>query len=120
MALRTNPEEVKTLLQDDEAVIPLYMIEIASNMVDRLLVGSGLDDKTLRFIEGFLTCHVYAHGTPDVVRETYAGATFEYPRSASVFDKGYAATKWGQQAMALDTTGTLKRANKTPIAMHVI
>lgn len=117
--MRTNPQEVQGILQDSEADVFLF-IQIASDVVDEVLLGSGLSDTMLARIEAFLACHFYAHGTPDVVRETYAGATYEYPRSASVFDKGYAATKWGQMALALDTTGTLRRANKTPVAMHVI
>ena len=118
MAVRASIETVRSLLGDDDANVWPFMT-LASEMVDELLASSGLSTTMLRQIEAYLACHIYAQGTPDVVRESYAGATFEYPRSANS-GEGLCATKWGQMALQLDTTGTLRNLERTRVEIHLI
>lgn len=119
MALRTNSLDVRALLQKPEADVYAF-ITFANDVVNDMLQNAGLSSTILGRIESLLACHFYTQATPDVVRETYAGATFEYPRNVSTNDKGFASTKWGQMAIVLDTSGTLRGINKTPAIMHII
>lgn len=118
MPLRASLENIRALLTDADADVwvPLTM---ANEMVDELLASSDLSTTILKHIETYLACHLYAQGTPDIVRETYAGATFEYPKMTNNAE-GLCSTKWGQMAIALDSTGTLKTLGLKRAEIHLI
>lgn len=118
MPIRSNPEEVKHLIGDDDADI-IVQIVLASQMVDSMLSGSSLGDPILKQIEMYLAAHIYSYGTPEVVRESYGDASFQYATSSGK-GEGLCSTKWGQMASALDTTGTLLRSSKQKVLLHVI
>ena len=117
MPIRVSSDNVRSLLQDDSAdVFPFIMV--ANDIVDALLIGSGLSTTILARIEAFLACHFYLLSSPELVREEYDRARFEYVRAK--VDEGFRATKWGQMALALDTTGTLRGANKSQAVLYVL
>lgn len=83
--------------------------ETAGLIVNEDLAASGLSDSRLSKIWLFLTCHyvlmtterggVTSSRTGDQSQETYGGA--------SAFKQGLTSTRFGNQAIALDTSGTL-------------
>ena len=81
-------------------------IEVASNLVDRVLdVSSGdYSDATLELIERWLAAHFYAIRDMRVANEKAGsvGQAFQYK-----VDLNLANTMYGQQAMMLDTDGKL-------------
>jgi hypothetical protein len=116
MPLRTCIEDVRALLQDEEADVFTF-IEVANDIVDTWLMGSGLSLRILTRIESFLACHFYLLSNPEVVREEYDRARYQYVQPK--VEEGFRATKWGQMALALDTTGTMDGYNKIPVALYV-
>lgn len=117
MPLRTSSDNVRDLLQDDNADVFTFIL-VANDIVDTYLIGSGISDKMLGRIESFLACHFYLLSNPEVTREEYDKARFQYVQGK--VDEGFRATKWGQMAIALDSTGTLLGANKTRVALHIL
>ncbi len=106
MALRVSVVEVKQLIEVEAGVDVLPFIETANNVVDDELVGSVLSVNRLVQIELYLSAHFTSimvergqmrrTGTGDAT-EVYAGK----------FTQGFGLTRYGQMAMALDTTGIL-------------
>jgi hypothetical protein len=120
MPIRSDPSEVRALLGiDGEDRDVITHIEMASQMVDALLGSSSLGSIMLKQIEMYLACHIYAQGTPEVVRESYGDASFQYG-VPSGSGEGLCATKWGQMAKALDLTGKLSNLDKSQVSLHVI
>lgn len=105
---RTSPDEVKEIIETDmvDADIQSY-IDSAGALIDSILVGV-LGDVLLKQIEKWLTAHLAASTREQMVKKAGAG-----PASATFYGdaegKGLESTPYGQQAIALDYTGTLKR-----------
>lgn len=116
MPIRTSLSDVRTLLGNCEADILPAMV-LASEMVDDLLLAKGLSDTKLKHIEMYLAAHLYNQGTPEVVRESYGGATFEYNRGQG---GGMSGSQWGKMATMLDTSGTLERLGKQRVFINVV
>lgn len=117
MPLRTSIDDVRSLLQNEDADV-FVMMQVANDIVDTWLMGSGLTSKILARIEAFLACHFYLLSNPELVREEYDKARYQYVQAK--VDEGFRATKWGQMALALDTTGALKGQNKMPVGLYVL
>lgn len=111
-----NEADVKILVEippDLDAAAQTALIESASEtagiFVTEDLAAAGLSDARLNKIWLFLTCHfvlmtterggLTSSRTGDQSQETYGGAT--------VFKQGLSMTRFGNQAIALDTSGTL-------------
>jgi hypothetical protein len=118
MPIRANIGDVRDVLADQEANVLTQLI-MASQMVDVLLGSSSLGTVTLKQIEIYLACHIYTQSSPDVVRESYDGASFQYAGPSS-YGEGLCSTKWGQMAQLLDTTGKLRNLDKKHVSLHVI
>lgn len=81
-------------------------ITIAVTMVTEMLAGSGLSDATKDNIKLFLACHFATIAqTQGALTESRIDTVLE--RYDSIYDKGLQATRFGQQAMLLDTSGIL-------------
>jgi hypothetical protein len=117
MALRTSMSEVRELLQDEDAKVFIF-IQVANDIVDTSLLGSGLSDRILTRIESFLACHLYLLSNPELAAEAYDTARYQYVQAK--VDEGFRATKWGQMAIALDSTGVLLGANQKRVALHIL
>lgn len=98
-----NVQEVANLTSTSGVQIA---IDVALNFVASTLTGSGLSQATLDYIALYLACHfavLTAQKGP--MMEDRIGEVTE--RYHNIYGKGLLATRFGQQAIALDTTGTL-------------
>ncbi len=106
---RVTVDEVKGLIATSFDVNPF--IATAGLIVDESLVGLGLTDARLKLIELWLSAHFVA-----VAEER--GALTRSKKGASdeeyeiVVGTGLNMTRFGQQAIALDTTGALAESTK--------
>jgi len=108
MAPRIVNTEVANLIGEDPCVNFSSAINIAHTLVDEELSGSGLSEKRLKLIELLLAAHFAVLGIErgGIVRETFgsASATYANPNNSLT---GFNSTRFGQQAVGLDTTGIL-------------
>lgn len=107
---RTSVNEVKNIISTNlsDEVINSY-IDSASTLVDYSL-GGKLDDSLLTQIEKWLAAHFIATTRQRQLKSGKAG-----PASAEYFGKdgaGLKSSTYGQQAIALDLTGTLDRLSE--------
>lgn len=108
--MRTTVDAVKIIIETEltDPVIEGY-IGSASAFVDSALLGAGLTETTLTEIERWLTAHMIASTKERIAkREEAGGAKIEY---AGEFGTGFSSTSFGQMAVILDTSGTLKKLN---------
>ena len=108
MPNRVTSDEVKTLLDGVGVNSDMTLfIEQANLLVDEELVGTGLSDNRLRIIELNLAAHFA------VVAIERGGFTYQRAQSSGegyVNDRSQvklSSTRFGQQAVAFDTTGIL-------------
>lgn len=105
MANRVTIDEVKSVIDTDliDARITVC-IGTANNLVTSQCVGEGLSTDTLKEIERWLSAHFVAVVEPRIEREEADVVSASYVHSVDLY---LAATVWGQQAMLLDTSGSL-------------
>lgn len=112
MAARVEATQVKELIvtSKDDAVIDTNFIETAHHLVDTHLSGKGLSEGTLTQIELYLAAHFLAIAEEQgaIMRDAYGDASTLW---ADVYGKGLHMTRFGQQAMLFDTSGTLAKLN---------
>lgn len=120
MPTRVNPTEVKrviaTTLNDSDLS---EHILVANRLVTDLLVGKGMSADRLRDIELYLSAHFIA------LKDQDAGQTVS--KSAGDTEAGYGGglsealshTRYGQQALILDTSGTLTSIGKVRAQFRV-
>lgn len=113
---RTNQKFVRDLINDESANV-WAQISIASSIVDDHLADKGLSNGALAAIEAYLAAHFYHLHSPNVVSEKYdhGAVTYEIGKnttSDNEFHNGYSSTRWGQQALDLDSSGTLRNLHK--------
>lgn len=108
MATRVAEDQVTSLLQNSSADVT-QALEIANDMVTAMLVGKSLTDTILARIELFLAAHLYTLTTTDgpLAAQTIGEATERYH---DIYGPGLKATKYGQQAITMDTSLTLAKA----------
>lgn len=105
MAIRTTDEAVGGIIEVDEDIPLTPFIETANNLVDRVCLESDYSDATLELIERWLSAHFYATRDPRTNREEVKGIVEAFEGSTKI---GLSNTRYGQQAMLLDTAGNLK------------
>ncbi|UTC30094.1 hypothetical protein MAINES_00550 [Brevundimonas phage vB_BpoS-MaInes] len=108
---RTTVEKVKAIIEVPVALTDAMItasIADAALLVTEALSGKGISEGRLELIERYMTAHLVTLLTErggllssevDDVRDTYAG-----PKNGV----GLAMTRYGQQAIAFDPSGTLK------------
>lgn len=112
MAIRVTALEVKDIINTNiaEQVILNSFIATASLFVDENLVGltPALTTATLKRIELYLAGHFTAitEEGGGVTKTEYGDSNETY---SDVYSAGFQATRFGQMATVLDTSGTLKR-----------
>jgi hypothetical protein len=120
MAIRTTAELVGGVIEVDEEISLDPFILAASSLVDQIQdyittesvpesTNGMTHDERLEMIETWLAAHFYAIRDPQAIREQAGPVGAQYP---SRVDLGLKLTHWGQQAIAMDTTGTLLRISK--------
>lgn len=114
----TDLASVKKIVETPASLLDATIEEFiahATLVVEEQLEGKGLSAARLAVIAQYLTAHYITILTErggltsqevDDVKDTYGS-----PRSGS----GLAMTRFGQQAIAFDTTGTLKAMAKDPV-----
>lgn len=107
---RTSVTEVKKIIPTDmsDTDIQAYM-DTATALVDAYLSGS-LPDALLVEIEKWITAHLMSTTRLRQLKSGKAG-----PASATYFGedgKGLGSSTYGQQAILLDSTGTLARQSE--------
>lgn len=96
-------EIVKTSLE--EMAVNAF-INSAHITVQNNLLNKGLSDDTLTYIELYLAAHFLSLYDPRIASEDIADE-YSVKYETGKTDMGFAATVHGQQALTLDSTGTL-------------
>ncbi len=104
MALVTD-SEVKAIIDTDRDTTPF--IETADLIITENFATSGLTTARLTQIELYLSAHFVAI-TEEKGNLSEHGKGDSKEKYSMTFDRGLAMTRYGQQAIDLDTTGTLK------------
>lgn len=105
--MRTTVDDVRAIISTtlEDATIT-NIIGSASTLLDSLTDMSGLSVALLTEIERWMSAHMIAITWERTAKnEGAGGASIEY---AGNFGTGFASTQYGQMAITLDTTGTLK------------
>ncbi len=106
MAIRTTAVAVSAIIEVDSAISLTPFIETASNLTDRVAAATSPPSATtLELIERYLSAHCYTLRDPRPVSER-AGSVGETVQSR--VDLGLKTSHYGQMAITLDSTGTLK------------
>ncbi len=107
---RVTVDEVKGLIKTNFDVQPF--IDTAELIIDEALVGQGLSVVRLKIIELWLSAHfvAVAEERGALTRSKKGQSEEEYE---IVVGTGLNMTRFGQQAMSLDTTGILTESAST-------
>jgi hypothetical protein len=110
MAIRTTPSLVAGIIEVDPSIDLDPFILTASELVTEVCAIASYTVGRLELIERWLAAHFYAIRDPRTTQERAGsvGANFE-----SKVDLNLALTRYGQQAMMLDTQGGLAALNKS-------
>lgn len=115
MANRVDSVQVRAILKTttlDYDDIDVH-IGVANNLIADLLGSSGLSATTLTNIELYLAAHFAAISDPDagmLIEKEIGDLKSTYPNNLG---EALKMTRFGQQALVLDTTNTLTSAGKT-------
>ncbi len=110
---RTTEAEVRRIMR----VVPAsYAVDLevqqAHDLVERLVTPEGdLAEADLRWVELYLAAHLVALGVPSSVMESLSTDGASQRFSGGPLGMGLQSTKWGQQALSLDSTGKLGEGN---------
>lgn len=107
---RVTDDDVKAIINTTRDTTPF--IETANIIVSEELVGKGLSENRLKQIELYLSAHFVAITEENgaLVRKKMGDADESYQLEKG---KGFAMTRYGQQAIDLDTTGIIKNISQT-------
>lgn len=110
MARRTTSELVRALLGVGDSEDVSAYIDTATKLVDKVetCAGATLDDQHLELIERWLAAHFGSVTSANRVKRKKIGdAELEYLDTKG--QMGISSTFFGQQALAIDTSGCLTR-----------
>lgn len=105
--MRTTKEKVRQIIDTEitDANVEGY-IEAASTVLDEVFAGVTISSTMLTEIERWLTAHFISSTKERQAKKEGAGGAFiEY---AGEYEMGLQSTSYGQNAMTLDYTGTLR------------
>lgn len=117
---RVTPAEVKAIIDTDKINL-LPFIDAANALVTEVLGETDLSSTLLKEIERWMSAHFIAMSGSDsdageVVEEEVGESRVKY-----TFDRGtgFSNTRYGKQAIMLDTTGRLGSMGKTRASFRV-
>lgn len=114
--MRTTAELVAGIIEVDDEIDLAPFISAASQLVDIVDEESDLSETVLTTIETWLSAHFYTLRDPRPVHER-AGSVAQ--TNQSKVDLGLATSHYGQMAMTLDTSGTLRRISRGQLTATV-
>lgn len=116
---RTTNTEVKAIMDTDltDDQIDGY-IESATALVDSWFDGVAATETMLKEVERWLTAHLIAISRERQAKEEGAGGA--YIRYAGLFGTGLKTTSYGQTAIEIDVTGTLKKVSGRPVFFKAV
>jgi len=106
---RVTQLEVDAITDIDSSVDLTPFINTATKLIDNALVGKGLDDDTLTLIELWLSAHFSKILELHPAEERVGAVAMQYQWKVGL---NLQVTMYGQQALILDTTGTLGKLNE--------
>lgn len=111
---RVIQSDVREIITTDKVDLQPFIIA-ANLLITNVLATSGLGDPLLKEIERWMSAHFIAMAGTDsdtgqVVEEKIGDASVKYDQGD--FRKNLGATRYGRQAMLLDTTGKLANLGK--------
>ena len=116
---RVSDSEVKQIIGTNRDTTPF--IQTATLIVDEELVSRGLSDERLRQVELYLAAHYVAIAEEKgALVEAETGDARE--RYGGEFEMGLKSTRYGQQAISLDSSGRLAElaVNTLPAQFRVV
>ncbi|KKN70646.1 hypothetical protein LCGC14_0429190 [marine sediment metagenome] len=113
MAWRVTEEDVRGIVDTDEAISIAPFLNIATALTDHVSAqdsGGVLNAALLVEIEKWLAAHFYAIKDPQYIEKKTEDASAKFQgQTAMALDSTY----WGQTAKQLDVSGTLAALGKT-------
>jgi len=110
MAFRVEASDVLELVPSKltTETITETMIAMANDFVNTHLANAGMTAVSLRFVELFLASHFVAivEERGGILEAEFAGARELY---SDIYESGLRSTRFGQQAIFFDASGTLAR-----------
>ena len=108
MAARVTTADVKVIFDTDLTDLSAF-ISIATLQVDNIATLGILSAATLVELERWLAAHYCAIRDRQASKVTVLDSSHTYDGKTG---SGFASTLWGQQALQIDTTGTLASLGK--------
>lgn len=108
MTTRVDEIELRRVLKAQDTDDLSVFLRSANVLVTDLLGTSSLSGDVLALIELYMAAHLYTvtEERGALAAETVGDAVERYH---NVYKAGFSSTRFGQQAMVLDSTGTLAR-----------
>ncbi len=109
---RVTTDEVSVIIVENPSAKDLQgFIDTANAIVDQVFTGVTISSALLAQIEKYLAAHFFHLSEPLVGIERIDTAWKEY--SKGLLGEGLKFTEFGQQALAIDFTGTLAKLSST-------
>jgi hypothetical protein len=110
---RVTESDVRAIITTSVVSLDVFIAQ-AALVVDEQLDGLGMTDARLKEIERFLAAHFIASSIdPQAKSESVGAVSATYEGQQGL---GLQSTRYGQQAIAFDTTGTLKTQNTAGVS----
>lgn len=103
---RVTQAEVEEIIDNPDSIAMDAFITAANLLVTEKLGSAGLSAALLKEIERWLAAHFFAIRDPRAKREEVGRSEIWYEGS---WGRRLEFTRWGQQVMVLDPTGTLAK-----------
>lgn len=110
MTVRVSEAEVREIIDVDATLSLTPFITVASLLVDEQVAPGGASTAMLKEIERWLAAHFVAVRDPRETSKGIDSASVSY--EAMRMGEGLKGTRYGQQALALDSSGKLTDLNK--------
>ena len=114
---RVTTLEVEQILDNLDEIELEPFIRVANLMVTDLLSGAGFSSDYLKEIERWLSAHFASIRSPMAEMEKIGPATTKYQTKTGM---GLKLTSYGQQVLALDTSGAFAALSKPQAKFAVI
>lgn len=120
MTTRVDPTEVQRVIKTKLDDSDIYEhIQVANRLVTDLLVGKGMSADRLRDVELYLAAHFISMKDQDAGQTVSKSAGETEATYGGNLSEALSHTRYGQQALILDTSGTLTSVGMTRAQFRV-